>query len=158
MTAVVFRIGDGPTMEHAALPEPAVKIPYEPPEPPEPPKPRASHFRRAFLLALTVFLLVAAAAVGVLGLRWAHFVGASDGGYVAVYQGVPLDLGAGLRLYRQVDTSPVLVSTLSQAERQRLFDHELVSMDEAQRRVGRLAAARPWDLPRTTTGTEPQAS
>jgi protein phosphatase len=158
VTAVVFRIGDGPTMEHAALPEPAVKIPYEPPIPPEQPKPSASHFRRAFLLALTVFLLVAAASVGVLGLRWAHFVGASDSGYVAVYQGVPLDLGAGLRLYRQVDTSPVLVSTLSATERQALFDHELVSMDEAQRRVGRLAAQRPWDLPRTTTGTEPQAS
>ena len=68
-----------------------------------------------------VFLLVAAAVLGVAGLRWAHFVGASDSGRVAVYQGVPLDLGAGLRLYRQVDTSPVLVATLSQQEREALF-------------------------------------
>ena len=89
-----------------------------------------------------MFLLVAAAVLGVAGLRWAHFVGASDSGRVAIYQGVPLDLGAGLRLYQQVDTSPVLVATLSQEERAALFDHELVSLGEAQRRVGCIAATR----------------
>jgi protein phosphatase len=156
VTAIVFRIGDGATEEHERI-EPAAmpRIQYEPPAPPPPPK--ATHFRRAFLLALLVFLLVAAAVLGVAGLRWAHFVGASDSGRVAIYQGVPLDLGAGLRLYRQVDTSPVLVATLSQQERAALFDHELVSLGEAQRRVGRIAATRPWDAA-TRADTEPAAS
>ena len=156
VTAIVFRIGDGVTEEHERI-EPASipRIQYEPPAPPPPPK--STHFRRAFLLALLVFLLVAAAVLGVAGLRWAHFVGASDSGRVAVYQGVPLDLGAGLRLYRQVDTSPVLVATLSQEEREALFDHELVSLGEAQRRVGRIAATRPWDAS-TRTDTGPAAS
>jgi len=156
VTAIVFRIGDGATEEHERI-EPAAmpRIQYEPPAPPPPPK--ATHFRRAFLLALLVFLLVAAAVLGVAGLRWAHFVGASDSGRVAIYQGVPLDLGAGLRLYRQVDTSPVLVATLSQQERAALFDHELVSLGEAQRRVGRIAATRPWDAS-TRADTEPAAS
>jgi protein phosphatase len=163
VTAIVFRIGDGPTMEHAAINEPAVHIPYEPPPPPEPPREQASHFRRAFLLAVVALVLLAAAALGVVGLRWAHFVGASDSGHVAVYQGVPLDLGAGLRLYRQVDASPLLVSTLTREERASLFDHEIVSMDEAQRRVGRVVRERPWDLPRAQASpdastTEPTAS
>ena len=51
----------------------------------------------------------------------------------------------------------VLVATLSQEEREALFDHELVSLGEAQRRVGRIAATRPWDAS-TRADTGPAAS
>ena len=137
VTAIVFRIGDGPTdgarrdQRAGACTSPTSRL-----RRPSRRREQASHFRRAFLLALLVFLLLLAAAVlGVVGLRWAHFVGASDCGRVAVYQGVPLDLGAGLRLYRQVDSSPVLVATLTR-------DGARGAVRPRDRVAGRGAAAR----------------
>ena len=46
-------------------------------------------------------------------------------GHVAAYQGVPWSLVGGVRLYRVVYESPLLAGQLSQAERRRLFDHDL---------------------------------
>ena len=40
-----------------------------------------------------------------LGLRVRHFVGARPDGRVAVYQGVPWNLGGGVHLYREVYVS-----------------------------------------------------
>ena len=41
-------------------------------------------------------------ASAVFGLSRAHFVGVEDDGTVAVYQGLPWDLGFGVKLYRVV--------------------------------------------------------
>ena len=39
----------------------------------------------------------------VIGIRWAHFVGVDPAtGKVAVYQGLPYDLGAGVKLFSLV--------------------------------------------------------
>jgi hypothetical protein len=70
-------------------------------------------------------------AVAVFGLSRAHFVGVDENGTVAVYQGLPWDLGFGLKLYRIVYESPLIAANLSQAERQELFDHDLQSRDGA---------------------------
>jgi PPM family protein phosphatase len=81
------------------------------------------------LVAASVVLVLGAAAV--FGLSQAHFVGAESDGQVAVYQGVPWDLGFGVRLYRVVYESPLLAANLSQEERRELFDHDLQSRGAA---------------------------
>jgi PPM family protein phosphatase len=94
--------------------------------------------RRAWIaLASSAALLAIAAAVGLFALSRAHFVGAEKDGHVAVYQGVPWDLVGGLRLYRTVYVSPLVAAQLSQAERQRLFDHDLTGEETALRKVRR---------------------
>ena len=79
----------------------------------------------------TAVVVLGLGAAAVLGLSRAHFVGADGEGRVAVYQGVPWDLGFGLRLYRVVYESPLLAANLSQDERRELFDHDLQSRDAA---------------------------
>jgi protein phosphatase len=75
--------------------------------------------------------VLALGVLGVLGLSRAHFVGAEPDGHVAVYQGVPWDIGLGMRLYRKVYDSPLLAAHLSENERRRLFDHDLESRADA---------------------------
>ncbi|HEU0304160.1 MAG TPA: Stp1/IreP family PP2C-type Ser/Thr phosphatase [Gaiellaceae bacterium] len=87
----------------------------------------------AVVATATVVVVLGGAAV--FGLSRAHFVGADDEGRVAVYQGLPWDLGLGLRLYRVVYESPLLAAHLSQEERRELFDHDLQSRDAAIREV-----------------------
>ena len=70
-------------------------------------------------------------AIAVFGLSRAHFVGVEESGNVAVYQGLPWDLGFGVKLYRVVYESPLIAANLSQAERRELFDHHLQSRDGA---------------------------
>jgi PPM family protein phosphatase len=86
------------------------------------------------LIATGVAVLVLGA-ISVFGLSRAHFVGVEENGTVAVYQGLPWDLGFGLRLYRVVHESPLLAAHLSQDERRELFDHDLQSRDDAIREV-----------------------
>jgi PPM family protein phosphatase len=97
------------------------------PEPKSRAAARPRRRRRVGLVAVGAVLLVAAFAGGLYGLSRAHFVGATHDGHVAIYQGVPWDLFAGIHLYREVYESPLLAAQLSQAERRRLFDHSLTS-------------------------------
>jgi PPM family protein phosphatase len=102
-----------------------------------PPRPRRSRWRRRLVwgaLALTFILLVIAGALW--GLSRAYFVGADDEGNVTVFQGLPYDLSEDVGLYRARYVSRVHVSQLSAGERAELFDHELVSYDEARDRIG----------------------
>jgi len=77
------------------------------------------------ILAGAAVLVAVLAGLLILGLSRAHFVGVERNGHVAVYQGVPWSLLGGVRLYRVVYESPLLAGQLSQAERRRLFDHDL---------------------------------
>jgi PPM family protein phosphatase len=86
-------------------------------------------------LIATGLAVIVLGAVSVFGLSRAHFVGVEEDGSVAVYQGLPWDLGFGLRLYRVVYESPLLAAHLSQDERRELFDHDLQSRDDAIREV-----------------------
>ena len=90
-------------------------------------------------LIATGVAVIALGAVSVFGLSRAHFVGVEDNGAVAVYQGLPWNLGFGLRLYRVVYESPLLAAQLSQDERRQLFDHDLQSRDSAMREVNAFA-------------------
>jgi PPM family protein phosphatase len=99
---------------------------------------RRRRARRRLLLAvpgaafLAVLLLVAFWA-----LRNAHFVGADETGRLAVYQGLPYDLGRGVSLYRARYVSPLRAAQLSRDERAALFDHDLMSYDAARDRLAR---------------------
>jgi serine/threonine protein phosphatase PrpC len=86
-------------------------------------------------LIATGLAVLVLGAVSVFGLSRSHFVGVEENGAVAVYQGLPWDLGFGLRLYRVVHESPLLAAHLSQEERRELFDHDLQSRDDAIREV-----------------------
>ena len=97
-------------------------------EPASPPRRRARIGPALIVTGLAVLVL---GAVAVFGLSRAHFVGVEENGAVAVYQGLPWDLGFGLKLYRIVYESPLIAANLSQAERQELFDHDLQSRDGA---------------------------
>jgi serine/threonine protein phosphatase PrpC len=89
---------------------------------------------RLYGVAMGVAVLVV---IGLLlyGVSRAHFVGAQKDGHVAVYQGLPWDLGAGLHLYRVVYVSPIRASQLTEAERKKLFDHDLVGYGSARTKV-----------------------
>jgi protein phosphatase len=100
------------------------------------PAPRRKR-RRGRLLGWTL-LVIALAGIGfalVWGLTRAHFVGAEPNGRVAIYQGVPWDLGAGIHLYRPVYRSRLISAELSQSERRSLFNHDLVSYATARARL-----------------------
>ena len=86
-------------------------------------------------LIATGLAVIVLGAVSVFGLSRAHFVGVEEDGAVAVYQGLPWDLGFGLRLYRVVYESPLLAAHLSQDERRELFDHDLQSRTAAIREI-----------------------
>jgi PPM family protein phosphatase len=99
--------------------------------------PRRARFGQA--LAATAAVVLVVGALAVFGLSRAHFVGVEDDGTVAVYQGLPWDLGFGIKLYRVVWESPLIAANFSQAERRQLFDHELQSRDGAIREVNSYA-------------------
>ncbi|MDX6535641.1 MAG: family protein phosphatase [Gaiellales bacterium] len=91
-----------------------------------------------------VFGVVAVLGVlGAVGLRKAHFVGADEAsGHVAVYQGVPVELFAGVKLYHRVWDSKVAYASLTPATREELFDHQIRSESGAKRAV-EVAAKQP---------------
>jgi serine/threonine protein phosphatase PrpC len=97
-----------------------------------------SHTGRGVLLAaLALVLIVGVCGFAAWGLWRSHFVGAEPDGHVAVYQGVPWNIVGNVKLYRAVYVSPLLSAQLSQAERQKLFDHTLRSNDSARAVVHR---------------------
>jgi protein phosphatase len=85
------------------------------------------------LLAVTFVLALIAAAFW--ALSRANFIGADVDGNVVVYQGVPFGLGGGVDLFRPRYVSRLKAVQLSEAERKALFDHSLVSYDEARDRI-----------------------
>ena len=84
------------------------------------------------VLAVVAVLVV----IAFWGLAKAHFVGAEPDGRVAIYQGLPYDVGGGVRLYRARYVSTLDAVQLSERERRRLFDHDLMGYADARRRLG----------------------
>jgi serine/threonine protein phosphatase PrpC len=114
---------------------------WEPLDEPAPPRGggRRPRVRRRLVLSLTALAFLAVLLlVAFWALRNAHFVGAEADGRVAVYQGLPYDLGGGVSLYRARYVSPLRAAQLSREERASLFDHDLMSFDAARDRVARL--------------------
>ena len=100
--------------------------------------------RAALKVVVSALVAGALAAAAITGLRWSHFVGADTAsGRVAIYQGVPVDLGFGIRLYRLSSLTPVSYATLTARQRQALFDHRLRSEAGARRAADSAAAVSP---------------
>jgi PPM family protein phosphatase len=91
--------------------------------------------RRAILGALALAFVAAIFAAAFWALTRANFIGVDDEGRVVVYQGVPWDLGGGVHLYRAKYVSQLQAVQLTQAERESLFDHSLISYDSARDRL-----------------------
>jgi hypothetical protein len=98
-----------------------------------PPERRAGRF--ALIVAGVLALFAGIAALALWGLSRAHFVGATEQGRLAVYQGVPWDLFSGAKLYRETYVSRLLTAQLSVEERRELFDHDLMSEQDARARI-----------------------
>jgi PPM family protein phosphatase len=80
---------------------------------------------RTAIAVVSATIVVVLAALVVWTLSRSYFVGVQEDGHVAVYQGFPWNIVGGVRLYRVRYESPVLAGQLSQAERRKLFDHDL---------------------------------
>ena len=91
--------------------------------------------RRVILFALGLAFVAAVVAAAFWALSRANFIGVGDDGHVAVYQGVPWDLGGGIHLYRARYVSQLQAVQLTEAERQSLLDHHLISYDSARDRL-----------------------
>jgi serine/threonine protein phosphatase PrpC len=88
---------------------------------------------RTLVKALVGLLIVGAVVAGaILGARQIYFVGTDDAGQVALFRGLPYDLPFGIELYGEVESSPVLVSSLPEAAQQTATEHELRGRDDAE--------------------------
>jgi len=116
-----------------------------PPDRPEPreetkPRRRPRWGRRILLGVVTLIAVLGLTAAALWALGRAHFVGADADGRVAVYQGLPWDLGGGLQLYRERYVSQLRAVQLNEQERAGLFDHDLLSYDDARAELARYEA------------------
>ena len=94
----------------------------------------------AGVVAAVAILAVVAAA---LALQWAHFVGATPDGRVAVYRGVPFAITSDLVLYHAVEITDVPVALLPADQRRTLLDQRIGSRASADARIAPLLAS-PW--------------
>ena len=100
------------------------------------PRPRERRMSRGLVWVLVSLAVVVVLVAGAFfGLSRAYFVGAEDDGHVAVFQGVPWDLGGGVHLYRAKYISRLTADQLTETERKELFDHSLISLSTARERI-----------------------
>jgi protein phosphatase len=124
VTTVLFRIGPSQAPEAA---QPRTVLTQDPDL--EQVDDRGGSRKRTLLrIATTLGVIAILGAGSAYFLRWAHFVGADESsGHVAVYQGVPIDLFAGIKLYHEVSDTHIAYAALDQATRKKLFDHTIRS-------------------------------
>jgi len=105
---------------------------------------RRGRARRLGVFAAVVALMLCVLWAALIGLRWSHFVGVDPAtGKVAVYQGVPYDLGGGVKLFSLVHLSRIPAATLPATRRRHLFDHSLRSSESARSLVAQLEQTEP---------------
>jgi PPM family protein phosphatase len=102
----------------------------------QPKRRREDHWgRRTLWSVLALAFVLALIAAAFWALSRANFIGADEDGNVVVYQGVPYGLGGGIDLFRPRYVSRLQAVQLSADERADLFDHALLSYDEARDRI-----------------------
>ena len=79
-----------------------------------------------------------------IGLQWAHFIGATPDGRVAIYQGLPFELTSDVTLYRAVQITDVPTAALSEEQRSSLLDQRIGSLGSAEGRITQLTSSSPW--------------
>jgi PPM family protein phosphatase len=100
-----------------------------------PPAAESRWGRRAVIAALALAFVVAIFAAAFWAITRANFIGVDEDGNVAVYQGLPWDLGGGVHLYRARYVSQLQAVQLTPSEREILLDHTLSSYDSARDRL-----------------------
>jgi PPM family protein phosphatase len=107
---------------------------------PEPAPPRRRRRLRGIAKGLLAVLGVLAiiAAAGWFSSRAVFFIGTDDHGLVSIYQGVPYELPAGLKLYKEYYVSGVPSGSIATSRREQLMDHKLRSQSDAADLVRRL--------------------
>jgi protein phosphatase len=83
-------------------------------------------------------VLAILAAAGWFSSRAVFFIGTDDHGLVSIYQGLPYELPAGLKLYQEYYVSGVPSATIAPRRREQLMDHKLRSQSDASDLVRRL--------------------
>jgi protein phosphatase len=145
ITVVLVRIGlrgeDDTEPERAPIVIlPASALGGVTPTAPAPARRRGRALVGAGIVAAVGILVVVACA---LALQWAHFVGATPDGRLAVYRGVPVALTSDLVLYHAVAITDVPVALLPADQRRTLLDQRLGSRASAEARIAPLLAS-PW--------------
>jgi serine/threonine protein phosphatase PrpC len=100
-------------------------------------RPRRSWGRRFVWAVIVLAFTLAVIAAAFWAISRANFIGADEEGNVVVYQGVPWGLGSGIDLYRPRYVSRLQAVQLTEAERRELFDHSLLSYEDARARLAR---------------------
>jgi len=130
VTTVLFRIGPSQTQEAA---QPRTVLTQDPDLEPVDDGGDRSRKRTVLRVMTTLGVIAILGAGSIYFLRWAHFVGADESsGHVAVYQGLPIDLFGGVKLYHEVSDTHIAYAALNQATRKKLFDHTIRSAASAR--------------------------
>ena len=102
-------------------------------------KRRSPWRRRLTATVIVTLLIVVPIVIGIsIAVRSVYFVGTDNQGFVAVYQGLPYDLPAGIHLYREEFVSGVSAAALAPVRRDKLLDHKLRSQRDANDLVKQL--------------------
>jgi protein phosphatase len=102
-------------------------------------KRRSPWRRRITATVIVTLLIVVPIVIGIsIAIRSVYFVGTDARGFVAVYQGLPYDLPAGIHLYREEFVSGVSAAALTPVRRDKLLDHKLRSQRDANDLVKQL--------------------
>ena len=106
------------------------------------PEPRSKRRRRLVLGAFAALLIVALLGVAAFfGARQVYFLGADDGGELALFRGLPYDLPFGIELYDQQASTGLAIDDLPDSRRDSAVDHELRSRDDAESLISDLEQA-----------------
>jgi protein phosphatase len=88
---------------------------------------------------IVTLLIIVPIVIGIsIAIRSVYFVGTDHQGFIAVYQGLPYDLPAGIHLYREQFVSGVSAAALAPVRRDKLLDHKLRSQRDANDLVKQL--------------------
>jgi len=87
--------------------------------------------RRVATILATLGLIAALAFGAWYANRQVWFLGADDGGRVALYRGLPYELPFGIELYEERYASPIQAESLPQRRRDAVSGHELRSREDA---------------------------
>jgi protein phosphatase len=102
-------------------------------------KRRSPWRRRVTATVIVTLLIIVPIVIGIsIAIRSVYFVGTDNQGFVAVYQGLPYDLPAGIHLYREEFVSGVSAAALAPVRRGKLLDHKLRSQRDANDLVKQL--------------------
>jgi protein phosphatase len=102
-------------------------------------KRRSPWRRRVTATVIVTLLIIVPIVIGIsIAIRSVYFVGTDNQGFIAVYQGLPYDLPAGIHLYREEFVSGVSAAALAPVRRDKLLDHKLRSQRDANDLVKQL--------------------